>query len=133
MRKVAAGSETTARCASGVAPPAANPTPAWARTEGSLDGVQQEPGLASLCMLGIEFGRHNLRLRLAGCYDQLLQLIAQHICLLAEFFAGGQVDKLVWVAALVVEKIFVIPGAGLIGLRICIRIRHAIHPIRGAD
>ncbi len=83
-------------------------------------GEQQEPGVSSLvhavsATLGIELGRHNFRLRLTGSYDQLLQLIAQHICLLTEFFTGGQVDNLVRVTTLVVEKIFVVPGAGFVG------------------
>src|SRR5579859_7722287 len=134
MRKVPAGSETIARCASGLTSRgAAKTAPAWMAFDGSLEGVQQEPGLSSLCMLGVEFGGHNFRLWFTGSYHQFFQFITKHICLLSELLPGGEIDDLVGVSALVVEKIFVIPGAGFVGPRVCLRIRYTINPIGGAN
>src|ERR1700733_2431946 len=102
-----------ARCESGATSwRLANAAAAWVAFDGSLAGAQQEPGVSPLFMLGIEFGRYNFRLGLTRSDHQLLQLIAQHLRLLSEFFSRGQVDHLVRVTALVVEKIFVVPGAG---------------------
>src|SRR5579859_4115435 len=109
MRKVAAGSETIGRCASRLTSRgAAKTAPAWVVFDGSLEGAQQDPGVSSLCMLGIEFGRHNFRLGFTGSYHQFFQFIAQHICLLSELFTGGEIDDLVGVSALIVEEIFVV-------------------------